>query len=274
MICSCEKEFACRYLSHQITYGVELETQDRIKVTGGFSSSLCNSCRGLPEDPAPKSKTIGRTSKILRYYWREIAMQTILEFAGWAQNEGFSDWTDVLIEHRDKYEFIERKVVEEIKARHARSPKYLYADASSDAAIKAYRVEVVDLNAVYSVNGTKGRQIVDGSDVISPEEFVARHYKAKGYNSLLIESAPFHVLFGVFTWLLVEAHDDPEQRIVTFGERHAYGAGRSGSRIQMVLPSDVGTAGYFRRRSKAIDEHLNLIPEDRGDRHELIWQFD
>jgi hypothetical protein len=98
-MCLCEKEFACRYLPHQIDYGTELETQFRVKVTGDFQPDICNACRNLSEEAHPAAKSYGRTSKLVRYYWREISFETIPRFAEWAENNGFSDWTMALVSH-------------------------------------------------------------------------------------------------------------------------------------------------------------------------------
>src|SRR2546422_377787 len=70
MMCDCEKDFAERFIPHQLTRAVELTTQKRTPVTLGFQPAVCKTCRGLPEDSSPKAPSYGHTSKIYRYYWR------------------------------------------------------------------------------------------------------------------------------------------------------------------------------------------------------------
>lgn len=72
MMCACDEEFGRRFLAHQLNEGCELETQERIPVTHGFQPGICSECRGLPADQAPGAAIPGRTSKIKRYYWREL----------------------------------------------------------------------------------------------------------------------------------------------------------------------------------------------------------
>lgn len=67
-MCACEEEFGLKHLSHQLDFGKELETQQRVPVTIGFQAGVCRSCRGLPEEARPKAPQLGRTSKIKRYY--------------------------------------------------------------------------------------------------------------------------------------------------------------------------------------------------------------
>ena len=63
--------------------GAELETQVRVRVTAGFVSNICETCRGLPATPYPATAIVGRTSNVRRYYWREIAFETMKRFDAW-----------------------------------------------------------------------------------------------------------------------------------------------------------------------------------------------
>jgi len=126
MMCLCDKEFAEQYLPHQIRVGNELKTRQEVRVTLGFQPNICNTCRNLPEEPQPKAAIHGRTSKIARYYWREIGVGTIRKFAEWSGTQGYSDWTKALTQHQDMYKAIEREVTADIKVLHEQSPKYSY----------------------------------------------------------------------------------------------------------------------------------------------------
>lgn len=81
MMCSCDEEFGRKYLPHQLQEGTYLRTKERVKVTLGFEEAICKTCRGHKEEPAPKAEIYGATTKIRRYYWREIAFETIPAFA-------------------------------------------------------------------------------------------------------------------------------------------------------------------------------------------------
>ena len=72
MMCACDERHGRQFLPHQLHEGVDYETKERIPVTLGFQTSICRECRGLPLIPAPKAAIYGHTSKIKRFYWREL----------------------------------------------------------------------------------------------------------------------------------------------------------------------------------------------------------
>lgn len=82
---------------------------------------------------------------------------------------------------------------------------------------------------------------------------------------------PFHALFGVMMWLLIQDPFDPLNCVVSFGDRTVYEATREKLPIWTPLPEDFGTRGYGRRRAEAIDAHLALLVPER---EELLWIFD
>ena len=88
---------------------------------------------------------------------------------------------------------------------------------------------------------------------------------------MFVESSPFHVLFGIYLWLVIQDPSDPHVRIVGFGDRTAFDTGSPGRQIWTHLPDDFGTPGYGRRRAAAIEEHLSPYMQDRD---ELEWLFD
>jgi hypothetical protein len=83
MMCDCDEVIGRRFLSHQLESGTELETQQCVPVTLGFQPKICPECRELPPATAPVAAIHGRTSKIKRYYWREIAFQKMERFGDW-----------------------------------------------------------------------------------------------------------------------------------------------------------------------------------------------
>jgi hypothetical protein len=267
MMCACDKAFGERFLAHQLSEGTELETQRRVPVTLGFVRSTCSECRGLQADPAPAAAIHGRTSKIRRYYWREIYFVERTEQADWA--DAHLDASDE--ERQQAFRAIEQRVLEDIKRVHATSPKYVFTDLSQAQVIERYAVKVEALSATYKSGGGKGSQIAVNGDIISPEAFATRHYEALGWSVLQLESVPFHALFGVMMWMLIQDSNDPLSRVVGFGDRAVYEETRGKSMIWTPLPEDFGSKGYGTRRDDAIRTHLGrLVPGCE----ELLWTFD
>jgi hypothetical protein len=67
------------------------------------------------------------------------------------------------------------------------------------------------------------------------------------------------VLFGVFTWPLIQDEQDAMLRRTSFGERAAAQQGESPRVIWTVLPTDFGTSGYYTRREAEISRHLQSL---------------
>lgn len=272
MMCACDETFARRFLAHQLREGSELETQKRIPVTLGFRASVCNACRGLPEQSCPKAPRYGSTSKIQRYYWREIWFETKKRFADWCDLNEVTENLTAEATHADVHKKIEREVIEEMKALHERSPKYRFEEESQSDVLRKHSVAILKLDGVYVRSTQRRAVLLSGSRVCSAEEFAAEHYEKVGYSILHTESRPFHVLFGVYFWLLIQDQADPNVRIVGFGARGPHEQGQSGRQIWTHLPEDFGTTGYAERRSDAIDEQFASML--RGDTDDLLWAFD
>ena len=92
-----------------------------------------------------------------------------------------------------------------------------------------------------------------------------------GFKVLITESVPFHVIFGVFMWLLIQDPADEHNRLASFGDRNAFENGTEEKLISTFLPEDFGSSVYYQRRKEAIKTHLESIPEDKD---ELLWTFD
>jgi hypothetical protein len=272
MMCACDEKFGRRFLAHQLRHGTVLQSREEVPVTLGFEPNICRECRGLRPEAAPKSPMYGQTSKIRRYYWRELWFKTKERFADWADAEGLSD-RDLRNDARAiaAKKRIEAEVLAELKLAHDISPKYSYQEETQDAIIQKYGVEVVPLSAIYANHpDTKGVLVIDGVDPCSAEEYVARHYRRLNFGILFLESIPFHVLFGTFMWLLIQDCSDPLIRRVGFGDRAAFEAKAPRKEIWTFLPSDFGTRGYGERREQEVRGHLARIPNERED---LIRNF-
>jgi hypothetical protein len=271
MMCTCEEEFARRFLPHQLNYGTELKTGREVPVTIGFQENTCNTCRGQPEEAHPKAEIYGMSSKVVRYYWREIFFETTQRFGDWADSQGYADYHAARRENPGVYSQIEKEVIQQIKELHERSPKYTYQEKSQKQILEENNVEIVKLKGKYVERAERGVGILNEAEVCSAEEFVARHHERQGYNILFTESIPFHVMFGVFMWLLIQDPKDSLVRVVGFGDRKAFDEGCQGKQIWTHLPKDFGTPGYAVRRAAAIEDHFALIASNKSD---LLWLFD
>lgn len=272
MMCECDEEFARRYLPHQINSGTDMHSKNTVPVTLGFQPSVCPTCRGLPEQPYPVAEIYGRTSKIERYYWREISFGTIRRFAQWAEQNGHSDWIKASTTHHDVYKALERETIDEIKILHQQTPKYVYLhEESQNDVIVNNKVEVIDLKGSY-VKQSHGRvKLLEGNTQRSVEEFAQHYFERLGYQVMFTESIPFHALFGVFMWMVIQDPCDPRNRMVMFGNRQDFEASIPPKEIRTFLPEDFGTRSYYDRRLEAINRHFELISSRRND---LDWLFD
>ena len=270
-MCSCEEEFARRFLPHQISYTKKISSLERIPVTLGFQRATCNTCRGLREPACPKSDRPGSSSKIRRYYWREIAFATIRRFAQWAQAQGHGDWLKASRGHREVYNSIHRDVIEEIKGLHDSAPKYTYQDEPSSEVLARNRVEVINLYPSRVIRSGSALFYVDGEYVSSANDVAARHFRPQGYSSVFTESRPFHVLFGTFMWPIIQDPTDPKIRRVGIGRKLPSGEWRHLGLIWTLKPDDFGTADYARRRAAPLTDHLAKL---EGASAKLLEIFD
>ena len=267
MMCDCDEAFGRRFLPHQLKEGCELRSKRRLPVTLGFQPEVCSECRGLPVQPYPKAEIYGHTSKIKRYYWREIIFAEMKLKAEWdEQNKDSED--DI---RRDAYDLIEKNVLDSIKFQHETSPKYSFCEPSQADVIRNYNVDVVEVRAHYVDNPKKGLVIQHGDGAISPESFVINKMQSEGWSVLNLESVPLHCLFGVMMWLVVQDPADPLCKVSGFGNRNASDTGAFSEMIWTLLPEDFGSDGYAERRKYEIDEHFKLFGKTRDD---LLWVFD
>lgn len=272
MMCTCDEEIGKAFLPHQLKMGAEYGTRTRITVTHGFQPRICRECRGLPPEPHPRAERYGQTSKINRYYWREIWRLKHTLFLQWARDHDYSPVTTKSPDAQAAWVEAEEQALAEIKMLHEKNPKYSYSEESEEAVIKNCNVEVVALQVTYArKSGTKRVQVLDGSDRVSVEEYVTRHYARDGWQSVPLESRPFHALFGVLMWLLIQDPSDEQSQIVGTGDRRDFDAKRRGQPIFFPQPKDFGSAAYGIRRADNIAAHLS---KDMLDRDKLLWLFD
>jgi hypothetical protein len=172
----------------------------------------------------------------------------------------------------DIHKQAEAQALEDIKRLHAQSPRYAYRNETTDTVLKACGVKIRDVRVEYAESSEKKALIRHGGKEIHAEQFAQAHYTELGYQTLLCESVPFHVIFGVFTWILIQDRDDPFCRLASFGERSSYERDRSKAEIvSIALPSDFGTAGYSVRRAKDVAAHLKKLNDSSA---ELASLFD
>ena len=272
MMCLCDERVGRKSLPHQLSEGSELETRRRYAVTGGFVANVCDACRGLEIEAHPVASIPGRTSKIKRYYWRELAFRELDLFAAWATGRGLSPVDAPGSDAFKARSRFRQQALAEIKALHRDKPKYTFASESQIEVLRECSVAVLDLDAVYLRDpGSKKAKLLCDDAPVTAEEYVRRHFEATGYSVLELESRPIHALFGIYMWLLVQDAADPNVRLVGFGDRNAVETGEGGREIWTHLPEDFGTPGYGIRRAKAIDEHLAL---DTSGGSGLTWLFD
>lgn len=264
-MCMCEEEFGTRFLPHQLNEGRDSQSHLSVPVTIGFQPNVCRECRGLPTEAFPVAETYGRASKIKRYYWRELLKRELEIYGEWAIKNGSDPLLPTDEVAKAAREQSSDQALTEIKLLHETAPKYTFtADPSQNDVISECGVEVVALNATYIKNPSVRRvQVQVDGQAVGVDGFAQLHFRAQGYECIPVESVPFHVLFGVFLWLVIQDPDDERVRISGFGDRHAFDNGESGEMVWCTTPDDFGTAEYAKRRKEAIDHHFSetLTPD-------------
>lgn len=270
MMCACDEKRGQKFLPHQLQFGARLESQERVPVTLGFVASVCNECCGLPVEAHAVTSTPGRTSKIKRYYWRELAFrehELFEEYGGKPDNYIY----EIGEIESDTVRRAREQALVDIKKLHETNPKYSYQEESTDSVISRCGVSVRNVHVEYVQDGDKKVKVSHDGTLLTVEEYAETAYKSLGYDVLFLESIPFHVIFSVFTWLVIQDPNDPNVQMYLFGERSAYEADRSKNPIWVPLPSDFGTSGYAERRSVQIKNHFEMLLENKED---LLGLFD
>lgn len=271
MMCACDRDVGEGALAHQLQRGTDYVTKARVPVTGGFEKGLCDECRGLPAPCFPMAEIPGRTSKIDRYYSREIAFLGFRNEMAWAREEGHMSLVAARAARPDLHSVMRAAARSEIKALHAEHPKYNYNDDSQAEVIKRNGVKVVELRATYVATPGRTVRLALGDDLVGVEQYAAAHYSKLGYRAMDCESEPFHALFGVMLWSLVQDPTDPLCQSSFFGRRDGSETNGHTDMVHCLLPSDFGSKGYGVRRSEAIDAYMAELGELSDD---LLWVFD
>jgi hypothetical protein len=266
MMCACDEDVGRRFRPHQLHDGTDLHTQERIPVTLGFVRGVCRECRGLPPQPHPRAEIHGQTGKVRRYYWREIEFETLRRLATYIDERGGESMLSKS-EERVEYERIAREVLADVKRGHDRAPKYIINEESQESLLRRLAIETVPLRGTFAPSEPgKRARLVLGGELLEPELFVARHFERSGFEVLKTESRPFHVLFGIYMWLLIQDPGDERLRLSGFGSRSS-----PGEMIWTLRPEDFGTSGYAARRAAAIERHVKLLLSPDSD---FDWLFD
>lgn len=271
MMCSCDESIGVRFLSHQLSSGTCLETQAPVQVTHGFFPSICRECRGFLPEAHPVASVRGRTSKIKRYYWRELALR---EMELYAEYGGNPDRYIYEIDNPDEDSLIGRartQALKDVKRLHAESEKYSYLERSTAEIIEEYKVDVINEFATYIQDGERKSKVKHKGRLITVEEYATSMYQEQGYKVLVLESSPFHVIFAVYMWLVIQDPTDDHVRMAGFGERGVYEENREKHPIWVPLPDDFGSRGYAKRRSGKIESHFISEMKDTDN---LLWLFD
>src|SRR5687768_275417 len=132
MMCKCDENKGRRFLPHQRNEGRELSSQRRGPGTHGSQSAVCEERRGLKPANFPMAAIHGRSTKIRRYYWRELFFR---ERALWESGEVSNS------------EAAEQRALQEIQRLHERSPKYDMEEESDADFLARTGVRIENLRA-------------------------------------------------------------------------------------------------------------------------------
>lgn len=267
-MCSCDNEHGERFLPHQLETGSWEGSREQVSVTLGFQNKICPECRGDKAVAAPKAPMHGATTKIVRYYWREIFFETTKRFYDTRPKLDPLDHNASEFDYPEARRKIEKQVIAEIKILHETNPKYEYSEKTQKEVTDSTNTEVILVNAEHVNTGDKKVGIRNGEEVCTVEEFAADYFNKQGFNVLEVESVPFHVLFGVFMYLVIEDADDNKGRIVQFGSRNDFDSKTDQEgMITTILPDDFGSSSYYERQKDLIKLHLDELDD-------IDWLFD
>lgn len=267
MMCSCDESIGRKHLSHQLDRGVVLETQERVPVTAGFQLNICRECRGLAPEAHPIASIPGRTSKIKRYYWRELAFREMELYEEWKVTpEGQASRAGSHFEVPQLAEY----ALMEIKHLHAAAPKYVFGGMSQQQILERFQVEVLNLTADYLDGGTGRARILAEGQPMGVEAYAIHELGRRGYRAMVCESRPFHALFATLLGRLIQDPTDPKLRMVGVADRTAPGG--SNRPVWWMHPDDFGTAGYGVRRQDAIEAYLIQVLPDTSEGLKLFFE--
>lgn len=271
MMCACDEEVGKKFLAHQLASGTSLESQERIPVTAGFVAYACDECRGKSPKSHPVAAIPGRTSKIKRYYWRELAFREmeLYEMLGGVPEQYIYELDDP--DEQSIVEEAKAQALDDIKQLHSQSPKYEYNEKSTAQVIADYDVEVIDVDGEYVDDDGRKIKIKYKDHLLTVEEYIEARLREEGYQTMVLESRPFHALFAVYMWMVIQDSADAQVQMAGFGERSAYEESGEKNPIWVPLPDDFGTSAYGARRAIEIERHFS---SEWDARESLLWLFD
>jgi len=278
MLCACEEEFGRAYFPKEELRLTQTEEGEIVPVTDGYLPDMCNTCRGLPDQPAPRGDR-RNTSNVRRHYWREVERETVRQFAALAREQGDPDWQALRWEQPETYKAIEKSVAADVARQHKESPKYDVDDETEEQFLARLRVDVRVYEGTYVRREGKKLRILHEGKPVSPEAFVGRSLRAEGYTVHYTESEPFQALFTVLMWPALQPRNGGLLESV------ARALGLAGEVTWQSLPQGFGTSGWAESIAGAIDEHFGRLSqvsdqlleafdawvEPSAELRELIW---
>ncbi|MCH7229938.1 VRR-NUC domain-containing protein, partial [Glycomyces sp. L485] len=282
MTCECMSAFANSLTPYTEDWYLDSDDATRKQVDRLLEPGVCHACRGLDRPVLPR-RPYRYESKLRRYYWRELWIESQLRFVAWLREYAGAvpDWIDPATyarlryeEHGEKYKRIESEVLDELNRLHQTTPYYRFDTASASERLDHSGVQTWKIEVRYHAQ-VEGRVQVsalggDCTAAANVEDFTADLLRTDGWQVAQTESRPFHALWGTMMYLWVADPADPAQQIVMFGRGPDQGNSRD-EPVQSWQPADVGSADHFRRRLAAFENHLRLL---QGDTADLLWSFD
>ena len=261
MMCICDKERGNRFLPHQLKYGVRLENRERVLVTLSFQSSICAECRSEEAIHAPKKSRPGATSKITRYYWREIYFETIKRYFDAHPELTLDCYSLIPFEKlKEEQKEIRLAVIADLKILYSKNPKYNFNEVTQSQIINEVSAEIITVQGEYVKTTGRKAGVLHEGNIYTVEQYAMKLSEKKGYIALETESAPFHVLFGIFMWPIIQDSQDTNVRAVSFGDRNDFAQKKESCEIiTTLLPNDFGTSSYYSRRVDIIKSHIREL---------------
>ena len=186
-------------------------------------------------------------------------------FKEYADKKGVYKYDEAIKKFPKEFESCKERALVFIKKIHEKRPLYVFDEPSQKDIIENYQVEVINYKCTYKKSDTKKASILYKEQTYTAEEYVQERYKEQGYQVVLLESVPIHVIFATFMYQLIEDLSDPRVRVCMFGDRK-----EKGKLIYANLPDDFGTSGFYKRREKEIEKWLEEI---NYEKEELLWLF-
>lgn len=225
----------------------------------GFADSMCAECRGLLDEPHPRAAIYGQKGKVERFYWREITKsyyQLVDERCGSQSPQRSPSPTEDRALHRE--------ALTRWQKIHKTAPKHDTREETEAAFLREVSVPTRELRAEYVQVERDGQKVgkwkaPDGA-LVSAEELASRDAEAHGYLVLRCERSIASCLIATFLGEIIQARTDPQVRSTFRGSTIGWKPGsRDIPTIEIPLPTDFGTPGYWLRRGELIKQKLATL---------------